>query len=206
MRTLVINKQRPAVTDISCRFLPGGGKPTSLATKLAVSISMNQPSKPLFSSRRELEAYQLDRLNRLLGEILPANDFYRKKSAGFPTKLDSLEQWSSFPTTTKLELSQAADEHGVAPHHTYPHDDYTRFHRTSGSTGRPLIVMDRPADWRWWIETWQDVLDAAELTRHDIVFMAFSFGPFIGFWSANEACLSRGCRVVPGGAIDRCAY
>jgi phenylacetate-CoA ligase len=65
--------------------------------------------------------------------------------------------------------------------------------------------MDRKEDWAWWIRTWQKVLDAAELQSGEVVFMAFSFGPFIGFWSANDACLARGCRTVPGGGLSTAA-
>ncbi len=93
----------------------------------------------------------------------------------------------------------------VAPHHTYPLDAYIRLHRTSGSTGRPLIVLDRREDWKWWLSTWQEILDWAEIPAGTVVFMAFSFGPFIGFWSANDACLERGCRVVPGGGLSTAA-
>ncbi len=32
--------------------------------------------------------------------------------------------------------------------------------------------------------------------------MAFSFGPFIGFWSAFEAATQRGVKVVPGGGLS----
>jgi phenylacetate-CoA ligase len=83
--------------------------------------------------------------------------------------------------------------------------DYLHFHRTSGSTGRPLIILDRAEDWGWWIQTWQFVLDAAQIESGTTVLMAFSFGPFIGFWSAYDACLARRCRVVPGGGLSTAA-
>jgi phenylacetate-CoA ligase len=35
--------------------------------------------------------------------------------------------------------------------------------------------------------------------------MAFSFGPFIGFWSAHDACLQRGCMVIPCGGMSTAA-
>jgi phenylacetate-CoA ligase len=158
-----------------------------------------------FSTRRELEAFQLSQLNKLLAEILPSNRFYQSKFHGLSDRVTSLDAWARYPTTTKFELSTAADERGLAPHHTYSLNAYTRLHRTSGSTGRPLIVMDRPEDWQWWMDVWQDVLQAADLKPGDAIFMAFSFGPFIGFWSATEACLARGCRVIPGGGLSTAA-
>jgi len=137
--------------------------------------------------------------------VRPRNLFYEKKFAGLPYEIASLDQWRDFPMTTKGELSSQADSTGLAPHHTFPIRDYLRFHRTSGSTGRPLVILDRAEDWAWWIRTWQFVLDAAKIEAGTTVLMAFSFGPFIGFWSANEACLARGCRVVPGGGMSTAA-
>ncbi|WP_026286316.1 hypothetical protein [Salsuginibacillus kocurii] len=36
-------------------------------------------------------------------------------------------------------------------------------------------------------------------TNNEVVFLAFSFGPFIGFWAAYEGGKEAGCTVVPGG-------
>ena len=35
--------------------------------------------------------------------------------------------------------------------------------------------------------------------------MAFSFGPFIGFWSANDALVARGAMVIPAGGLSTLA-
>ena len=50
-----------------------------------------------------------------------------------------------------------------------------------------MPVLDTAEDWQWWIECWQFVLDAAEVGPEDRALLAFSFGPFIGFWSAHDA-------------------
>jgi phenylacetate-CoA ligase len=68
-----------------------------------------------------------------------------------------------------------------------------------------MPVLDTPEDWQWWVETWQFVLDAAEVGPEDRVFLAFSFGPFIGFWSAHDAAIARGTLVVPGGGMSTLA-
>lgn len=68
-----------------------------------------------------------------------------------------------------------------------------------------MIVLDTADDWDWWMETWQYVLDSAGITNADRVVMAFSFGPFIGFWSAFDAAVSRGAMVVPTGAMGSLA-
>jgi phenylacetate-CoA ligase len=157
------------------------------------------------NSRADLERHQLGRLNLLLSQVLESNTFYRDKFKHSSLPVESLNHWGTFPTTSKSELSQKANSQGLAPHHTFPSDRYTRFHRTSGSTGKPLIILDTPDDWIAWIDAWQSVLDAAAIEAQDVVFMAFSFGPFIGFWTAQDACLKRGCRVVPGGGLSTVA-
>ena len=65
-----------------------------------------------------------------------------------------------------------------------------------------MVVLDTPEDWAWWLETWQFVLDSADLIADDRVVMAFSFGPFIGFWSAFDAAVARGSLVAPSGGMN----
>src|SRR4029079_3574313 len=67
---------------------------------------------------------------------------------------------------------------------TYPIERYARLHQTSGTTGQPLRLLDTAESWDWWRECWQWVYRAAGVTAEDRIFFAFSFGPFIGFWSA----------------------
>ena len=68
-----------------------------------------------------------------------------------------------------------------------------------------MNVLDSPADWQWWIDTWQFVLDSAEMVPSDRVLMAFSFGPFIGFWSAFDAVAARGALCIPSGGLTTLA-
>jgi phenylacetate-CoA ligase len=153
--------------------------------------------------RDSLREHQLARLNTLLAEILPDSRFYAARLANCALPLSSLADLESLPYTAKDDLTDG--EGDLAVNRTWPIDHYVRFHQTSGTRGRPLAVLDTADDWQWWIECWQYVLDAAEVTSHDCVMMAFSFGPFIGFWSAYEAAAARGCLVVPGGGMTSAA-
>lgn len=152
--------------------------------------------------RAALAALQLERLNGMLAEVLPQNAFYARKLAGGPTRLESVEQLASLPFTTKEELQPQATEEPFAANRTYPIERYVRCHQTSGTRGRPLVVVDTAEDWRWWLEAWQYVLDAAEVHEGDRALLAFSFGPFVGFWSAFDALIARGVLVVPGGGLS----
>jgi phenylacetate-CoA ligase len=154
--------------------------------------------------RESLRALQLEKLNRLLDAVLPVNRFYAQKFAGLPPRLDHWEQLAEFPLTTKAELI-GDGESMFARHLTYAPDRYTRFHRTSGTHGRPLAILDTSEDWIWWTSTWQYVLDAVGIEPRDRVAMAFSFGPFVGFWSAHDAVIARGALAVPTGGMSSAA-
>ena len=140
----------------------------------------------------ELAAYQLSRFNYLIEQILPENKFYKRHLREFDFPLQSLDDLANLPYTFKDHLIDESGGSGFAANLTFDPNKYCRFHRTSGTRGRPMTVLDSAEDWEWWINTWQFVLDSAELTTDDRVLMAFSFGPFIGFWSAFDAVAARG--------------
>ncbi|MDP7019762.1 MAG: phenylacetate--CoA ligase family protein [Pirellulaceae bacterium] len=150
----------------------------------------------------ELADHQLNRLNALLGRILPHNRFYTERMTDIATPLSSLEQLNDLPFTFKDDLVNNPLGGDFASNVTFPIEQYVRFHRTSGTRGRPMVVLDTADDWQWWIDTWQFVFDAAELGPEDRVMLAFSFGPFIGFWSAHDAAIARGALVIPGGGLN----
>jgi phenylacetate-CoA ligase len=155
--------------------------------------------------RDALGALQLEKLNRLLAEVLAHNEFYQRKFSGCAGQLKSLDDLASLPQTTKEDLQPAVGDEPFAANRTYPIDQYIRCHQTSGTRGRPLVVLDTADDWRWWIDGWQYVLDAAEITARDRALLAFSFGPFIGFWSAFDALAARGALAIPGGGLGSLA-
>ena len=66
-------------------------------------------------------------------------------------------------------------------------------------------MLDTAEDWQWWTDTWQYVLDVAELKAGDRGLFSFSYGPFIGFWSAHDAAVARGLLAIPGGGLNTLA-
>lgn len=152
-----------------------------------------------------LEQHQLTRFNALLERVLPSNPFYAEKLGELGRPLESLDELARLPFTFKEDLLGSAPHSQLAHNLTFPPERYVRFHQTSGTRGRPLVVLDTAEDWQWWIECWQYILDAADVTAADCVFMAFSFGPFIGFWSAYDAAARRGALMVPGGGLSTLA-
>jgi phenylacetate-CoA ligase len=147
-------------------------------------------------------AHQGARFDALAATLLERNAFYRAKWAGLPPGRVRYAELAALPFTTKRELLQDQAAHPpFGSNLTYPLVDYVRLHQTSGTTGTPLRVLDTRADWDWWAECWQYVLDAAGITREDVVMLAFSFGPFIGFWGAQEAVGRLGALMLSGGGM-----
>ena len=156
-------------------------------------------------SRDELEQFQFAALQRLLTDVLPENSFYREKFAGLDTaSIHNRADLAQLSLTTKAELLGDGSS-PYAANLTFERSQYVRFHRTSGTQGRPMTVLDTAEDWTGWTNAWQYVLDAAQVDQTDTALMAFSFGPFIGFWSAFDAAVERGLTVVPTGAMTTVA-
>jgi phenylacetate-CoA ligase len=169
------------------------------------ATSNDERRRILGLDRAALEALQLEKLNRLLAEVHANNAFYQRKLAGCPKQLGSLAELAALPQTSKDELQPATGDEPFAANRTYSIDRYVRCHQTSGTRGRPLVVLDTAEDWRWWTLCWQYVLDAAEVQAADRALLAFSFGPFIGFWSAFDSLVARGALVIPGGGLSSLA-
>ncbi len=136
------------------------------------------------------------RLSAKLPELQSHNPFYRAKLPKAARELSDL------PFTTKAELSDDQAAHPpFGSNLTYPVERYVRLHQTSGTTGRPLRFLDTAESWDWWRECWQRVYRAAGVTARDRIFFAFSFGPFVGFWSAFAGAERLGALCLTGGAM-----
>ena len=145
----------------------------------------------------ERRAHQRARLDAMLRDVLATNPFYRRKLGDRV----SPDDWQALPFTTKAELSSDQAAHPpFGSNLTYQPGRYVRLHQTSGTTGQPLRILDTAESWRWWSDIWLRVYRAAGVTSADRVFFAFSFGPFIGFWSAFAGAQALGALSISGGA------
>ena len=166
---------------------------------------MPKLSESILASRAEVEKRQLDALNLLLASI-GENRFQTDRLRGHWTggEISSLDQFTStFPLTTKADL--VADHDANPPYGSNlsePLTAYTRFCQTSGSTGRPLRWLDTSESWQWMLENWKHVYRGAGAGQGDRIYFAFSFGPFLGFWTAFDAAQQLGCLCIPGGGLS----
>jgi len=152
------------------------------------------------TSGEEIRDQQLNKLRAGLTAVLTGNQFWRDR-------LNSVDGWDDFkrlPLTSKSELlADQASHPPFGTNLTYPVDRYVRLHQTSGSSGElPLRWLDTAESWEWWLRIWAEhVYRAASVTPADRVFLAFSFGPFIGFWSAFGGAERLGALCMSGGSM-----
>ena len=159
--------------------------------------------------RSGIEARQLEKLRALVAVLVPGNAFYTRKlrAAGFEGSPASLREFSErAPFTVKAEVTQDQLAHPpYGSNLTYPLGRYSRFSQTSGTTGQPMHWLDTPESWNWMLDNWAQVYRAAGVTAEDRIFFAFSFGPFLGFWTAFESATRLGALSIPGGGMRSAA-
>jgi phenylacetate-CoA ligase len=155
--------------------------------------------------RADLERLQLVKLQRLCEWAQARSPWYRRAfaDAGFdPAQLRTLDDLRRLPLLTRDEWMASQAEHppygelaAVGP------DEAIRIHTTSGTSGRmPLRALDTRKDWAWVAELWAYGLWACGVRPHDVAYVAFGYGSFIGFWGLHYAVEKLGALNVPGGA------
>jgi len=156
-------------------------------------------------SRRSLRLHQQQRLRALLHE-LPADGFYRKKFEGAGIAMHRVcdtNDVRNLPFTTKAEL--AAEQLSYPPFGrllTYPLKEYRYLHQTSGTTTHPIKWLDTASDWETWMRCWGHVYRSAGVTSNDLVFCAFSFGPYVSHWAAIDGARHVGALCLSGGGLN----
>jgi phenylacetate-CoA ligase len=148
----------------------------------------------------DIRALQLEKLQAGLKTVLRTNAFWRSRL----TDINGWDDFERLSLTTKNEL--LADQEAHPPYGTnltFSLDGYVRLHQTSGSSGsQPLRWLDTAESWEWWERIWSDhVYRAAGISAADRLFFAFSFGPFIGFWSAFGGAGRLGALAISCGAM-----
>jgi phenylacetate-CoA ligase len=161
------------------------------------------PRRGTPNGRAALEAEQLEKLRSLLSAIVPANAFYTAKLRGCG-EIKCLEDFTRLvPYTTKTELIEDQKAHPpFGSNLTFSLERYTRFSQTSGTSAAPLRWLDTPESWEWMLGSWEAIYRAAGASAGDRVFFAFSFGPFLGFWTSFEAAAKLGMLCIPGGGLS----
>jgi phenylacetate-CoA ligase len=156
--------------------------------------------------REQLDALQLRKLRALLEWSEARVPWHAKRLADAGVTADtvgSLEDLRRIPFMTRDEWMQGQLEQppygsGLAEEP----ERAVRYHMTSGTTGKtPIRVLDGMKDWEWIAEMWCYGLWGFGVRPKDILFVAFGYSTFIGFWGLHYAGEKLGCLVLPGGAM-----
>lgn len=154
------------------------------------------------ADRFSLDQRQLERLNALLSLVHAKGNAFQKGRV--PPRVDSLEAFrQQVALTSKQELVD--DREAYPPfgsNLTFPLEQYSRYCQTSGTSGQPMSWLDTQESWQAMLECWKRVHQAAGLNAPgERLFFAFSYGPFLGFWTAFEAAAQLGFLSIPGGGM-----
>jgi phenylacetate-CoA ligase len=156
------------------------------------------------ASRDELQALQLERLQRTLRHAYENVAHYRRafdEAGVHPDDLKSLSDLAKFPFTTKKTLRDNYPFGLFA----VPREQVVRVHASSGTTGKPTVVGYTRRD----IDTWADLvarsIRAAGGRPGDMVHVAYGYGLFTGGLGAHYGAERLGCTVVPmsGGQTEK---
>src|SRR5256712_9754465 len=141
------------------------------------------------------------RLREQLAHARARSPFYRRKLRG-ALRLKTLDDLRRLPFTTKDELREnQAAKPPWGDLLAVPFEDVLRIHMTSATTGRPLAFLDTRDDWHGFYHSYTRALHAFGVRKSDMVMAAFSYGPWIGFWSGFYAAQDLGCLVFPAGGL-----
>jgi len=158
------------------------------------------------ASREALTRLQERRLREQVEHAYRASPFYRRKFDAAGVKLEeveTLEDLRRLPFTTKDELKQSqADLPPWGDFLAVPLEECLRVHMTSATTGRPLAFLDTKDDWYGFYHSYTRSLYAYGVRKSDMVMAAFSYGPWIGYWSGFYAAQDLGALVFPVGGLS----
>jgi phenylacetate-CoA ligase len=156
--------------------------------------------------RERLRALQEERLRAQVRHAHARSPFYRRKleAAGVePGQVRTLEDLGRLPFTTKDELKQDQVDHPLwGTLLAVPFEECLRVHMTSATTGRPLAFLDTRDDWHGFYHSYARSLWAFGVRPADMVMAAFSYGPWIGYWSGFYAAQDVGALVYPAGGLS----
>lgn len=155
--------------------------------------------------RGQLRQLQLAKLQVLTAWANAKSPFYRRsfRENGFaPEQLKSWSDIERIPFLTRDDWMASQEKH--PPYGDLPvagAEAAIRLHTTSGTSGKtPLRALDTKKDWSWSAEMWCYALWGAGVRPHDVGYVAFGYGSFIGFWGLHNGLEKIGALTIPGGA------
>lgn len=157
--------------------------------------------------REQLDTIHLKRIQKVLRYAYERVPFYRSlyTKAGFkPEDIRTLDDFNTIvPAIDKKDLVEAQQVDppwGEAA--ALPADFHLFRFQTSGSTGVPMAIPVSYYSSHHYGEQWAYGFWAVGIRPHDSFYFAFTWGMFIGFWSAYWGVRRLGATVYSGGGVN----
>lgn len=147
-------------------------------------------------SRDEMTHLQSARLRKLVDYVYHNVEFYRKKMQAIdlmPADIKSIEDITKLPFTTKDDLRDNYPFGLFA----VPNSEIVRIHASSGTTGKATVVGYTRYDLDIWSECVARCLTMADVSKNDIIQVAYGYGLFTGGLGAHGGAEKIGATVVP---------
>lgn len=147
-------------------------------------------------SVEEKRALQGQRLVKLVEYVYNNVEFYRKRMDEYgvkPSDIKGLDDITKLPYTTKDDLRDTYPFGLFAA----PRADLVRVHASSGTTGKATVVGYTKNDIEIWSECVARCMTMANVTRDDIIQIAYGYGLFTGGLGAHYGAERVGAMVVP---------
>lgn len=147
-------------------------------------------------SRDELTAIQSESLVKLVDYVYNNATYYREKMQKIgllPSDIKGIEDIEKLPFTTKDDLR---DNYPFGLF-TVPKKDIVRIHASSGTTGKATVVGYTRNDLDVWAECVARCFAMADVSKDDIIQIAYGYGLFTGGLGAHSGAEKIGAMVVP---------
>ncbi|MEI9475989.1 MAG: phenylacetate--CoA ligase family protein [Deltaproteobacteria bacterium] len=153
--------------------------------------------------REILEEVQFKRLKALIESVYRDNPFYKRKfneRGVVPADIQSARDITKLPYLNKREIADDQTEHPPFGSNLIGGlEQYVRYHQTTGTTGRPVRWLDTKESWDWRGRCAAMALTGSGVTRKDIIFFPFAFGPHVAYWGVWEGAYQIGALAIAGG-------
>ncbi len=147
-------------------------------------------------SQKDMRKIQGERLVKLVEYVYNNVEFYRKRMDEHgvkPSDIKGLEDITKLPYTTKDDLRDTYPFGLFAA----PHSNIVRIHASSGTTGKATVVGYTKNDIDIWSECVARCMSMANITKDDIIQVAYGYGLFTGGLGAHYGAERLGAMVVP---------
>lgn len=147
-------------------------------------------------SRQEIEALQLERLQKTVRQVYELVPYYRSKMDDLkvkPEEIKSLADLAKLPFTTKQDMRDTYPFGLFA----VPKKELNRIHASSGTTGKPTVVGYTKNDLAMWAECVARLAVAGGAVPEDVAQICFGYGMFTGALGLHSGLEKIGAAIVP---------